>query len=104
LDRPDQEYPWYPRILEIDGTLGTLRLYPDGQIRVFTDSGDETWVAPENAMPRAHIAAQQHFIDCIEGGIEFETSGKDNLKTMALVYSCYQSADKGQIVKPQMFA
>jgi predicted dehydrogenase len=103
LDRPEREYRWYPRLLEVDGTLGTLKLYPDGQVRVFTDSGDESWAAPEGAMPAAHRAAQQHFVDCLERGEEFETSGAETLKTMSLVYACYQSAAAGQSVPPRRF-
>jgi predicted dehydrogenase len=101
LDRPEEEYPWYPRVLEIEGTKGTLRLNPDGWIWLYSDNEKKCWPAPERAMPKAHIAAQQHFIDCLESGEEFETSSEDTIKTMALVYACYRSAEDGRVVRPE---
>jgi predicted dehydrogenase len=44
------------------------------------------------------LATQQHFIDCLETGAEFETSGEYNLKTMALVYACYRSVKEGRVI------
>ena len=87
--------------LEVDGTLGTLRLYPDGRISVYTDEGQKSWPPPERAIPRSHIAAQQHFIDCLESGDEFDTSAEETIKTMALVYACYRSAEEGRVVEPK---
>ena len=101
LDRSEQVFTWYPRLLEIDGRRGTLKHYPDGQIKLFTDSGVKSWAAPQGAMPAAYRTAQQHFVDCLERGEEFETSGAETLKTMALVYACYQSAAAGQSVPPR---
>ena len=47
---------------------------------------------------RSHIAAQQHFIDCLASGTEFETSGAAMLKTMALIHGAYQSAAENRVV------
>jgi predicted dehydrogenase len=44
----------------------------------------------------------QHFIDCLESGAEFETSGVETLKTMALVYAAYLSAEEGRVVDPKL--
>lgn len=99
LDRPAEKKPWYPRILEIEGTLGTLRLNPDGQIWLYTDHERKGWPTPEDVMPKAHAAAQQHFIDCLESGEVFETSAEETIKTMALVYACYKSAEEGRVVR-----
>ena len=37
---------------------------------------------------------QQHFVDCLTAGVEPETSGVDNLKTLALVEAAYLSASQ----------
>jgi D-apiose dehydrogenase len=44
---------------------------------------------------------QQHWIDCLRSATEPETSGRDNLKTLALVEAVYQSAATGQTVDVQ---
>jgi predicted dehydrogenase len=99
-DRPDVSWKWFPRVLEIDGTEGTLILQPDGAVRLFTDADQRTWDAPEDGMQQAHSAALQHFIDCLESGAEFETSGRETLKTLELMYVGYQSAEQGRPVSP----
>jgi predicted dehydrogenase len=87
-----------PPRLEIDGTEGTLALGADGWMRLFSDSGYQEWHFSEDTRPASRTAAQQHFIDCLESGAEFETSGAETLKTMALVYACYLSAEEGRVV------
>ena len=37
-------------------------------------------------------AIEQHWIDCLRRGREPATSGRDNLKTLALVEAAYASA------------
>lgn len=100
FDRPADDRRWYPRRFEIDGTLGTISLRVDGAIHLFKDDGRQSWDCPPDSMPRSHVAGQQHFIDCLQSGAEFETSGADNLKTMALVYACYRSAEQERVVRP----
>lgn len=78
--------------LEIDGTAGTLTLNCDGSMHLYTDTTHQEWQFSADTGPKSHIAAQQHFIDCLESGAEFETSGAETLKTMALVYAAYHSA------------
>lgn len=85
--------------LEIDGTQGTLVMKADGSLHVHTDKEHQQWAfSPQHTNPKSHIAAQQHFIDCLETGAEFETSGAETLKTMALVYGAYLSAEEGRVV------
>jgi predicted dehydrogenase len=87
--------------LEIDGTEGTLVMKADGSLHALTDKEHQQWkFSPEHTKPESHIAAQQHFIDCLETGAEFETSGAETLKTMALVYAAYLSAEEGRVVDP----
>lgn len=86
--------------LQIDGSSGTLILKPDRALHLYTDSEHQVWAFPEDTIPRSRATAQQHFIDCLESGAKFETDGSETLKTMALVYACYLSAEEGRVVTP----
>jgi predicted dehydrogenase len=97
--RTEDQRTWFPQLFEIDGTEGTLSIRADGSVHLFTDSGNRHWECPKDGAPRAHTATLQHFIDCMESGQEFETSGSETLKTMALVYGCYRSAEEGRVVR-----
>ena len=101
LDHPGAEGPNLspaPR-LEIDGTEGTLAMGADGWMRLFSDNGNQEWHFSEDTRPASRTAAQQHFIDCLNSGAEFETSVAETLKTMALVYACYLSAEENKVVE-----
>jgi predicted dehydrogenase len=45
-------------------------------------------------------AIQQHWVDCLRAGREPATSGRDNLKTLALVEAAYQSAKARETIEP----
>jgi predicted dehydrogenase len=100
LDKPDADYDIRAPRLEIDGTKGTLSLNCDGSMHLFTDSDHQQWQFSRDTVPESHVAAQQHFIDCLESGAEFETSGAETLKTISLVDACYLSAEEGRTVEP----
>lgn len=102
-DRPGKNQRWFPRLLEIEGTEGTLVIKPDGSVHLYTDTDQRQWEFPADSIERSYIAAQQHFVDCLESGAEFETSVPETIKTMALVYAGYRSAETGEIVQPQAF-
>lgn len=101
-DRPDDtQDAWnIAHGLQIDGTKGTLVLKPDRTLHLFTDADHQEWSFLEDTFARSRAAAQQHFIDCLESGEKFETDGPETLKTMALVYACYLSAEEGRVVSP----
>ena len=84
--------------LEIDGTKGTIHLKADRSLHLITDDEHQIWEYPAEARPAAHAATQQHFIDCIEQDLPFETSAADYIHTMALVYACYQSNQEGRVI------
>jgi D-apiose dehydrogenase len=44
-------------------------------------------------------ALQRHFVDCMNSGQPFESSGDDYLKTLAVVDAVYESASRHQAVK-----
>jgi predicted dehydrogenase len=85
--------------LEIEGTEGTLSLACNGTLHLYTDTDHERWHLPEDTLARSHVAAQQHFIDHLVSGAEFETSGAAMLKTMALIQAAYVSAAENRVVE-----
>jgi predicted dehydrogenase len=44
-------------------------------------------------------ALQRHFVDCMLSGREFESTGGDYLKTVALVEACYRSKAENAVVR-----
>jgi predicted dehydrogenase len=46
------------------------------------------------------VRIQQHWVTCIWEGWQPETSGEDNLRTLALVEAAYRSAESGEAVSP----
>jgi predicted dehydrogenase len=52
--------------------------------------------APGQAIQESVVAIQRHWIDCLRAGTSPETTGKDNLKTLELVFGAYESAEQGR--------
>lgn len=94
-------------LLEIDGTLGTLRLDAGYRLTIQAENDVIIDVSPP-VLPWAEKpwhniqesvqTIQQHFVDCINSGVQPETSGADNLKTLALVEAAYQSAEQRRTI------
>ena len=95
-------------LLEIDGTEGTVRLDAGYQLSV---TGKEThsvdvsppvlpWAEkPWHNIQESVLTIQQHFVDCVSKGRAPQTSGADNLQTLALVEAAYLSAAEGRTVR-----
>jgi D-apiose dehydrogenase len=95
-------------LIEIDGTKGSLRLTADYKLEA--TSGGTTrhvdvappvlpWASrPWHNIQESVALIQQHWVDCLVAQKEPQTSGRDNLKTFALVEAVYQSAATGQTV------
>jgi predicted dehydrogenase len=94
---------WSPSQFRIEGTEGTLILSLDRVLGLVTHTAHEQWQFPSKTIHDSFVTTQQHFIDCLESGAEFETSGEETLKTMAIVYACYRSAEEGRAVDPAEF-
>ncbi len=92
----------------VEGTQGTLQMRTDDVLTIATDQGTTsqrilypwyTWADP------AYGACHPSIVDCnadlvraIRTGQRAETSGDDNLNTMRLVYSSYESAERNEVV------
>ncbi|MDT1062043.1 Gfo/Idh/MocA family oxidoreductase [Paracoccus sp. CPCC 101403] len=91
-------------LLEIDGDRGTLRLDAGYRLTLPEGSSDLSppvlpWASrPWHNIQESVLLIQRYFLDCIAAGIQPETSGADNLRTLALVEGAYLSAAEGRSV------
>lgn len=100
---PRESFP--ETLIEIEGSEGSLRL--DAGYRLTLHAGGATrtldvappllpWAErPWHNIQESVLAIQQDFVRCLRTGVEPETSGADNLRTLALVEACYASAADG---------
>lgn len=102
--------PFPQVVFEIEGTMGALRLDPGCRLNLTTASetvheiaepappswGSAPWIVTQESV----LAIQQHWLDRLDSGLTPATSGRDNLKTFALVEAAYLSARTGQTVRP----
>jgi predicted dehydrogenase len=97
-------------LVQLEGERGSATLGPHYALAVASEAGVERrdarphfypWSAPMfAAIQESVVATQQHWTDCLGGGREPETSGEDNLRTLALVYGAYESAAAGEVWRP----
>lgn len=95
-----------------EGSSGSVRLGSGYQIVVRSRDGvrqfDVSPASPPWAVPPWHVVqdsvrrTQKHWIECIRAGIEPQTSGRDNLNTLALMEAAYDSAASGTSVRPEV--
>lgn len=91
----------------IKGTIGLMYDYPNGRpdtmeamSRTFDDGA---WIAPElqtRWFPDAFVGPMASLMRAIEDDGEPETSGADNLKTLAIVFAQYRSIAERRAVAP----
>jgi predicted dehydrogenase len=92
-------------LLEIEGEAGSLRLDAGYRLSVHAGGGTRvidasppmlSWAErPWHNIQESVLAIERHFADCLREGREPETSGADNLGTLALVHAAYESAGNG---------
>lgn len=99
---PDELFP--QTLVEVDGSEGTLRLGADYRLTVHTRGSGTVirdvaphlldWAErPWHNIQESVLAFQRNVAACIAAGREPETSGRDNLRTFALVDAVYRSAE-----------
>lgn len=84
----------------VEGNGGSIRLHGDGRLTL-QPLGESPRDVEYDCANRGFagdcvFATQQHFVDCLRSGKEFETSGSEYLKTLRVVEAIYQSAEQGQ--------
>ena len=87
----------------IEGNGGTVRLDADGNLEV-QRLGESAFLHDYAHERRGFAgdcvhATQTHFVDCLTAGRDFETSGSEYLKTLAVVEAIYESARTRQPVR-----
>ncbi|PZO78533.1 MAG: oxidoreductase [Mesorhizobium amorphae] len=97
-------------LVEIDGSKGSIRLGAGYRMTVVSESGTEhrdvsppllPWAErPWHNVQESVLAIQEHWGAVLAGETAPETSGHDNLRTLALVEACYRSAASGQPIDP----
>ena len=91
-------------ITRIEGTDGKIRLQHSGDIYLNNERVFEGGNLPGYRGDSAR-ATQQHFIDCLRTGEEFETESTHYVKTTyATVEACYLSASENRPVKVEEIA
>ncbi|MEK4854156.1 Gfo/Idh/MocA family oxidoreductase [Paenibacillus sp. FSL H7-0756] len=92
--------PDHKEQLIIEGDQATIKLYSSGTLSLIDNSGTETVVSEKNGLDfeESHYRLQSHFIECLNTGEEFQTSGEDNLKTLELVFGTYRSAEEHEVI------
>lgn len=103
--------PFPETLIEVEGSTGTLKLKRGFRLELHGRGKREVsevapkvprWADPQWAMVQESVLnTQQHFIDGLRSGDDFQTSGRDNLKTFALVEAAYASAANGQPAVPE---
>ncbi|MNI31311.1 putative oxidoreductase YhhX [compost metagenome] len=91
---PEQVLPDHKEQLVIEGEKATIKLYISGQITLIDNQGSEQvlYERTELNYETSHEKLQQHFVDCLNSGRPFDTSGTDNIKTLKLVFDTYDSS------------
>ena len=103
--------PFPQTLVEVEGSTGTLKLKHGFSLELHGRGKREvsevppsvpSWADPQWALAQESVVTTQaHFIACLQSGEEFQTSGRDNLKTFALVEAAYASAASGQPAVPE---
>lgn len=90
--------------MRLDGAKGHLLLHADGNLSLHPLGGIPELV--EVDIPEAGFAGdcvratQGHFAEALRTGVEFETPGRDWLRTLRVVEAAYRSAESGEVVAP----
>jgi predicted dehydrogenase len=100
--------PFPETLIEIDGTEGSIRLMQGYEMIVTGRHGSQVkdvsppllpWASrPWHNIQESVQTIQQHWVDCLRERREPATSGRDNLRTLALVEAAYKSAATGEMI------
>jgi len=92
----------------VEGDKGSAELGPDYWIRVTDQNGTFVkryppphypWADPAYDVVHASIVpCNENLLQALRTGRPAETSGDDNLKTVKLVFACYDSAGGGKVI------
>ena len=105
-DLPD---PFPQTLLHIEGARGALRMGHDFALDVTSDGVTRREFAGSPLLPwtsepwhtaqESVLNTQRHFVECLEHGREPATSGRDNLRTYAVVRAAYDAAKSQRAIR-----
>jgi predicted dehydrogenase len=94
-------------LILLEGERGSIKLDAGFELKITTRDGTTTevvqpvlydWLDPEYAVVHSSIVdAQRDILNGLRGGAA-ETTGEDNMKTVELVWSAYESAETGKVI------
>ncbi len=97
--------------LFVEGEQGSIELLPRGEIHVTAAAGTEVrqvsapryaWADPAIALAHASIVpCHENLLQALAGLGPAETTGRDNLETLRLVFAAYDSAARGELISLQ---
>lgn len=97
-------------LLEIEGAVGAIVLRAGATMEVTAhgsmtsssvDAAVPSWAArPNHIIQESVLATCSHILGSLKAGRNADTSGRDNLKTVALCEAAYESALTGKTVQP----
>lgn len=89
--------------LRVDGLGGHLSMDTEANLRlkVLGEPGRDVEYVRDNTHFAGDCvyALQRHFVECMLTGREFESNGRDYLRTVSLVEAVYESALKSEVVR-----
>jgi predicted dehydrogenase len=95
--------------VHVEGERGSVELGPDYWVRVTTAEGTRArrcppprfaWADPRYELSQSSgVACNADLLAHLAGGRPAETTGEENLKTLRLVFACYESARTGEAVR-----
>ncbi len=88
----------------IEGSGGSIRLHSDGSIFQKKLGAEEVeieyWHDDVNFASDCVYFTQEHFIECLRYGRDFETNGNEYLRNLQVQEAVYVSAREGIVVEP----
>jgi len=104
------EHECFPQTLALlEGSRGSIEIAPGYVIRVTTKTGTAVerhpparyaWSDPMHEVVEASIVeCNRHLLAALRGEAAAETTGEDNLRTLKLVYDCYEAAARRTVIR-----
>jgi predicted dehydrogenase len=107
--REPEQFP--QTLIEVDGSDGSVQLSVDYRLAVTDGNGTQVRDAspplydwsqkPWHNVQESVLLIQKQWVECLAAGRTPSTSGRDNLRTYALVEAAYASAASGLPVDPR---
>lgn len=84
----------------IETDRNSLLVMGDGTAKLLDESGETELNGPQRGEYNdTFVRLQQHFLDGLETGSDFQTSAEDNLRTLKLVFAAYESAMRRVVIR-----